>query len=73
MNTKNKFFADFFINELDNLSRKIKEFGEGDESLFGQETDDDIILSSIQYIEEQWENCVNRKAEEGYPVCFNPK
>jgi hypothetical protein len=68
MKTKNKFFADFFINELENLIIDIEEFGRGDESLFGKETDDDCILMKIEYVEEQWKNCVTQKAEEGFPV-----
>lgn len=68
MKTKNNFFAEYFINELENLIRQIEEFGNGDQSLFGKETDEDLIHSTLSDIVDQWENCVNLKAEEGYPV-----
>lgn len=84
METKNKFFANYFINFLDDLKIEIEKFGNEDESYFGaglpidktkskeeqekQYLKGDHILESIEYLYEQWDKCVYLNKQEGYPV-----
>lgn len=85
MKTKNEFYADFFLDEIEKLQTLVREFAKKGESYFGAETEpdknlpiweqldqvrkDDPVLDQISYINDLWENCVAKNAKEGYPVC----
>lgn len=84
MNTKNEFFADYFLRQIEAIKKQIEEFGKMDESYFGAEIEPDKtkspeeqldqlnrtdnILDSLTAIEEEWRMCVSLKENEGYPV-----
>lgn len=83
--TKNEFYANFFLEEIEKLKGLIKDFAQKDESSFGAEIEPDKnlplpeqldqlekwdpVLDQIIYINDLWENCVAKNATEGYPVC----
>ncbi|WP_297097531.1 hypothetical protein [uncultured Draconibacterium sp.] len=81
MQTKNEFFAEYFLARLEKLTEKIKKFSEQNKNAFGEydvekSTTEELvgrlnssnISDDLTAISEEWDECVIGEAAEGFPV-----
>lgn len=74
--TKNEFFAQYFIGELDQIKYDLEEFSRKGEEQFtlGEEAyPSNNIKGRLEALLEEWEKCVIENEQELYPVidCWN--